>query len=314
VEIFAPLVINATGAWADELRIQAGGQPRLRKLRGSHLLFPRHKFPLTRAISLYHPKDGRPVFAFPWEGVTLLGTTDVDHSADLHTDPAISQAEAEYLLDAVQFAFPALQLSLADVQTTFSGVRAVVNTGKADPSKESREFVLWNENGLLTITGGKLTTFRRMAHRALEAGRPLLPGNPHFDPDLPVLDSPPSEALAETPLDRAARLRLFGRYGADSPQLVAAAKEGELTPIESLTALWAELRWSARCEGVIHLDDLLLRRVRLGLLLPQGAIPWLPRIRSIVQPELGWNDERWEREVEAYTHLWKTSYSLEGGN
>lgn len=310
IEIQAHLIINATGAWADDLRAQAGGKPRLRRLRGSHLLFPRHKFPLTRAVSLWHPRDGRPVFALPWEGVTLLGTTDVDHGAEIQTDPCISLAEAEYLLAAAHHVFPQLGLSLDDVQATFSGIRAVVDTGKANPSKESREFVLWNENSLLTITGGKLTTFRRMAHRALEAGRWLLPGAPHFDADLRVLDAPP-EALNDAGLDRAARLRLLGRYGADAPQLIAAAGEGELTPIEPSPALWAELRWAARAEGVVHLDDLLLRRVRLGLLLPKGSLPWLPRIRSIVQPELGWDDERWEQEAADYLRLWERSYSLQ---
>jgi glycerol-3-phosphate dehydrogenase len=77
-------------------------------------------------------------------------------------------------------------------------------------------------------------------------------------------------------------------------------------------ALWAELRWAARAEGVVHLDDLLLRRVRLGLIAPQGGVQWLDRIRSIVQPELGWDDARWDREASEYTSLWKRCYSLAG--
>jgi glycerol-3-phosphate dehydrogenase len=74
--------------------------------------------------------------------------------------------------------------------------------------------------------------------------------------------------------------------------------------------LWVELRWAARNEGVIHLDDLLLRRVRLGLLLPEGGLPWLNQIRAIVQPELGWDDERWRAEAAEYTHRWYAYYAL----
>jgi glycerol-3-phosphate dehydrogenase len=80
--------------------------------------------------------------------------------------------------------------------------------------------------------------------------------------------------------------------------------------IPSTPYLWAELRHAARAEGVIHLDDLLLRRVRLGLLAPNGGMDLLPRIRAIVQPELGWGDLRWEKEVGEYADLWKRAYAL----
>lgn len=314
------VVINATGAWADQIRgltfqkniSQAGRpSPRLRNLRGSHLIFSESKLPLNRAVCILHPEDGRPVFAFPWEGVTLIGTTDVDHGHEVQTDPRISQAEAEYLLVIVSYSFPCLNLSLDDVQGTFSGIRAVIDTGKTDPSKESREHVLWNENGLITVTGGKLTTFRIMAHDTLRAAQKLLPGRPAYSPRLRVLETPPVELMEGTPLDGASRLRLLGRYGADAPEIIAAAQTGELQPIASSPTLWAELRWAAKDEGVIHLDDLLLRRVRLGLLLPQGGIPCLESFRHIVQAELGWHDLRWEQEVQDYIELWERSYSLQ---
>ncbi len=308
-EIEAPVVVNATGAWADELRGRVGGRPRLRKLRGSHVIFPASRFPLPRAVSLLHPSDARPVFAFPWEGVTIVGTTDVDHAYNLTEEPAISLAEADYLLDLVRWAFPSLQLSLDDAMATYAGVRPVINTGKADPSKESREYVLWNESGLLTITGGKLTTFRRMAHSALRAVRRRLPGAPEFDPRLRVLDEPPAERSLPSDLPPAVCSRLISRYGEDTPALVACAQAGELESIGSSPSLWAEVRWAARQEGVVHLDDLLLRRVRIGLTLPQGGQSQLERIRSIAQPELEWDDSRWESEVSRYRSLWQAAYA-----
>lgn len=309
-EVQAGVVINATGAWADFVRRQIGGKERLRKLRGSHLVFSASRVPLTRAVSFLHPKDRRPVFIIPWEGVSVIGTTDVDHGLETFEDPAISTDEVDYLLTAARSIFPGLDLQPEDIQCTFSGIRPVVNTGKVNPSKESREHVLWQEQGLLTITGGKLTTFRLMAHTAIQAIAHRLPGRVVAGKQQRILDAPPLEEVIYAPLPPAARLRLLGRYGARAPDLVAAAQAGELTPIAPIPSLWAELRWAARAEGVIHLDDLLLRRVRLGLVLPEGGVNAMNKVRQIAQHELGWDDNRWEAEEQAYTRLWKHSYSL----
>jgi glycerol-3-phosphate dehydrogenase len=312
-EVFAPVVVNATGAWADELRTRMGGQARLRCLRGSHLVFGTDVFPLARAVSFAHPHDGRPIFALPWEGVTLFGTTDVDNKGMKSDEPGIDAAELDYLMSAVGFGFPGLALNQDDIQSTFSGVRAVVDTGKTNPSKESREHVLWYEDGLLTVTGGKLTTFRVMARDALKAvknsglGR-LRQRNPR------ALDTPASfEPGAE--IDYFLQRRLMGRYGQDAPQVIQAARKGELLAIDQQIgriATWAELRWAARAAGVVHLEDLLLRRVRLGLLLPNGGLDHIERIRTIVQPELGWDNERWLAEVKAYRRQWRSFYGPPG--
>ncbi len=308
VEVRARVVVSAIGAWADEMRSRVGGRARLRILRGSHIFLPQSKLPLTRAVTFMHPADGRPVYILPWEGVTLVGTTDVDHETALSTDLRISRAEADYLMESVVHAFPALGLTLADVQSSLAGVRAVVDTGKADPSKESREFVLWNESGLLTVSGGKLTTFRLMAHKALRAVRSGLPEHPRLGIEERVLDPlPPETSLCDMLPEL--RLRLLGRYGAEACNLVNAAQTGELKAIGSSPSLWAELRWAACGEGVIHLDDLMARRVRLNINLPGGGMDEMEKIRKIVQPELGWSDERWELEEKTYREIWSAYYS-----
>ena len=99
-------MVSATGAWADEMRRQVGGRARLRLLRGSHIFLPQSRLPLARAVTFLHPADSRPVYILPWEGVTLVGTTDVDHKTSPATDLRISQAEFEYLMDAVQRRLP----------------------------------------------------------------------------------------------------------------------------------------------------------------------------------------------------------------
>ncbi|MBM4458429.1 MAG: glycerol-3-phosphate dehydrogenase/oxidase [Chloroflexi bacterium] len=321
VEANGRVIVNATGAWADRLRTQVGAKSRIRPLRGSHLIFPARRLPIAQAISFLHPLDRRPVFIFPWEGIVLVGTTDVDCDgrfddglACLDVEPAISPDEAAYLMAAVEAEFPALGLALDDVIATFAGVRPVIGTGKADPSREARDHVVWEENGLLTVTGGKLTTFRRIALDALKAIRHRWPELPKLNGKLPVLD-PVDVALpgAET-LDESQRRRLLGRCGASAPSLVAAARPGELAPIPGTPTLWAEVRWAARAEGVVHLDDLLLRRVRLGLLLPGGGEAILPAVRAICQQELGWDDDRWEAERATYLALWRRCYSLPDRN
>ncbi len=309
-EVRARVVINATGAWADRLRTEVGAPPRMRPLRGSHLIFPAWRLPVAQAVGFLHPADRRPVFVFPWEGITLVGTTDLDHDRPLDEEPAISPEEVDYLLEAVRSEFPGLGLEARDVIATFAGVRPVVGSERVDPSKESRDHVIWQEGGLLTVTGGKLTTFRLIALDALHAVRQHLPGLKAPGRRTPVLnpvDLPLPEGVR---LEEALWRRLLGRYGSEAPAVVAAARPDELAPIPGLQTLWAELRWAARVEAVEHLDDLLLRRVRLGLLLPEGGRQLLPAIRDIVLPELGWDEARWEAEVSAYLSLWRRAYYL----
>jgi len=305
-EVEAKVVISATGAWADELRGELGHAKRLRKIRGSHLTFRSDRVPLAEAVSLLHPRDQRAVFAIPWEGVTILGTTDIDHG-DLDEEPAISQAETEYLLEAAQKAFPSLELTHEDVISTWSGVRPVIDTGKSDPSKESREHAIWKEDGLLTISGGKLTTFVVMARDALAAAEEDLG---ELGPRTRIFDEQPDEIAWPSAIDEAARVRLIGRFGSEVTEIAADTKLAQAIP--GSIALWSELRMAARSEAVVTLADLLLRRVRLGILLPNAGLDQIAEIRTIVQPELGWDDAKWDREVASYKTTWKKAYAAPG--
>ncbi len=311
-ELSARVVVNATGAWACGIAGQGAGSttPRLRPLRGSHLVLPAWRLPLAQAVSLMHPADGRPVFAFPWEGVTLVGTTDVDHGEDLALEAKLTRAEFDYLMAALQAQFPQLGLIDADVLATYAGVRPVLDSGtRAAPSKETREHLVWDEPGLVAITGGKLTTFRAIALDALRHVALQLPG---WRADLA-----PRPVFAPYPIPRGPRgvhatvlQRLAGRHGRHAQALVDAARDGELDAIPGTLTPWAELRWAARGESVHRLEDLLLRRTRLGIQLRGGARALLPRIRAICQPELGWSDARWEAEQDAYFTLWHSHYGL----
>jgi glycerol-3-phosphate dehydrogenase len=253
------------------------------------------------------------MFVIPWEGTTIIGTTDIDHDPALdkkYIEPFASEEEVNYMMEALSFIFPNLGLTEKDILSSFSGLRPVIHSGAATPSKESRAHALWEENGLITVTGGKYTTFRIMSRQTVarvltRVGKRETSARERVFNPLPDLSS--------SSLDPLTLAYLTGRHGNETAELLGSAKKGELEPIEELPNLWAELRWAAREEGVEHLDDLLLRRVRLGLLLPQGGRNLLGDIRKIVEPELGWSDERWQQEETTYLRTWQSYYSPKPG-
>jgi len=308
-EVAARVVINATGPWSDELRAGVDAPARIRKLRGSHLVFSRERLPLNHAVTLMHPRDHRAMFAIPWEGVSLIGTTDLDHTFPLaDCEPFCTAAEIDYILEAASDTFPALELGHTDILSTFSGLRPIINTGQADPSKESRAHVVWQEHGLITVTGGKYTTFRIMAQQALQMASSRLPNPADFTAKKRYFNPLPREVgRSELPEDY--YLHLLGRYGDETAALLAAAAADENEPIHHLPNLWSELRWAACTGAVEHLDDLLLRRVRLGMLLPEAARADLDRIGNIVRSELGWDEQHWQAELTRYMEIYHKAYS-----
>lgn len=306
----ARVIVNATGAWVDHLRTQMGHARQIRPLRGSHLVIPRKLAPVSDALTLFHPKDKRPVFLFPWEGATIIGTTDLDHDTDLNLEPGITQAEVDYLLEAARIQFPAANIGGKDVISTWSGVRPVISQDKSkDPSKESREHEVWIDQGLITVSGGKLTTFRLIALDVIQAAKPFLG---------PVGNATTDAVIAKTQItagdigipDRSWAQRLIGRYGDAVKALLAGAPENEQARLGDTQFCLAEVRWAAQHEWVQHLDDLLLRRTRLGNLLPDGGAALLPAMKPICQQTMGWTDLQWDAEVERYLKLWQQSYSL----
>ncbi|HKY89695.1 MAG TPA: glycerol-3-phosphate dehydrogenase/oxidase [Nevskiaceae bacterium] len=299
--IGADIVVNATGAWTRQFAPATVAAPNLRPLRGSHFVFPRERLPITHAVSWLHPRDHRPIFAYPWEGAVVYGTTDLDHDPRQLTAPRVTDDEAEYLFEGLAQRFPTLKLSRADAISTYAGVRPVVAGGAASPSAESRESALWSSPGLVSITGGKLTTFRVTARHVLaEAAKQLPRCAPQAD--APAFD--PASPPQMPGIDAAVLRRLAGRFGAACARLLDETPRDELVPIGDTPFTWAELRWSARYEQVHRLEDLLLRRTRLGLVCRDGGDEHLPRIRAIVQRERGWDDARWDAEEAAWHTAW----------
>lgn len=306
----ADVVINATGAWADVLRAELGREKKIRPARGSHIVIPAERLPLSQSFTVLHPQDKRPVFIYPWEGRTVIGTTDLDNNGISNAEVAMTGEELTYLLAAVDYQFPAAQIRAEDIISSWAGVRPLVSSGALNPSKEKREHSIWDDNGLVSVSGGKLTTFRLIALDVLDCARKYIADYPdgHFSEQIFTAFCP-DNALLNT-VAAQYRQRLSGHYGAELPALLSLAGADELEAVADTHTLWAELRWAAAHEAVVHLDDLLLRRTRLGLLLAQGGLDYEEKIRSICQPLLGWDDDRWRWERERYREICRQYYSV----
>lgn len=326
-DVYAKVVVSATGAWADTLRMQARAQTeqsfnkQIRPSRGSHLVVSKERLPIEQAYTFLHPEDKRAVFVFPWENRTVLGTTDLDHPPLDDSEVGITNEEVDYLLTATNELFNDVKLNRKDVISTWAGVRPLISEGgdgkRVSPSKEKRDHSVWLDNNLVTVSGGKLTTFRLIALDVLEKCQEVLTLDKSVIQKQTLNDDHVFSNTAPTnpkffTLPKALQQRLQGFYGRQLDTLLELAHEDDLAYVTDSNTIWAEIRFAARHEQVIHLDDLLLRRTRLGLILPNGAMTPLisARLKQICQQELGWNEQKWQQEAQRYQNLWQRYYHL----
>jgi glycerol-3-phosphate dehydrogenase len=314
-ELSAANVVNATGVWADRLRPdEIYGEeevPRIRPSRGTHVTLPRAALDV-RAGVIAPAGAGRTVFALPWLGRTLLGTTDNDYEGGLEHVPP-SAADVDYLLEAVN-AFFETSIAPSDLSGAYAGVRPLISS--ADPKKSvdiSRRAELYEtSSGLVTITGGKLTTWRRMAKLAVDRivereGREASCRTHEIPLGLPL---DPAELPELETVDDESRAHLATRYGHAAQfvlRLVEAAPElGERISPE-LPDIVAEAPFAAAHEQARSLGDVLLRRTRLGLLDARPlTAPGAERPRVVAEAmaaELGWDDARVARELDDWREL-----------
>jgi glycerol-3-phosphate dehydrogenase len=325
-QVRAANVVNATGVWADQLRPQELHEeaelPRIRPSRGTHITIRHSDLPLVGG-AIVPAGGGRSIFALPWLGHTLVGTTDNDYEGTLdHIRP--STDDVDYLLDAVNTFF-ATELGPGELTGAFAGVRPLISTG--DPKKSvdiSRKAELYEtSSGMITITGGKLTTWRRMAKMAVDR----LVERDARDAPCRTQEIPLGQSISAQDLPRvegvpeASYQALASRYGHAAHDVLAlAAERGELAqPIVSgLPDLLAEVTLAARHEQARSIGDVLLRRTRLGLLaareltavVVEGAgdrasagdrVPAPVRlVGDVIARELQWGPERLLAELDRF--------------
>lgn len=310
----AKVIINATGAWADRLGNAAIAGMKIRPQRGSHLVLSAEQFPVAHAIYLRHPADGRRLFIYPWEGRTIIGTTDIYHPRNLDIAASITPEEIEYLLLAAAQLFVQHPPTCSDVISSWSGVRPIITSGKSgDPSKASREHKVWVEDGLISCSGGKLTTFHHMAVDVMTRAQPFLPPA-SSSPDGRIFNDHSLSGSTVLPADPERGDRLLGRYGEDALELMQSAPPAEHAAITGTRTCLAQVRWALKHESVVHLDDLMLRRTRLGLLLKNGGEQLFGDIRRIALEVRGWSDEQWRLELERYCETIARHYAVPPAN
>jgi glycerol-3-phosphate dehydrogenase len=310
--IRADNVVNATGVWADRIRPEElhdeAEVPRIRPSRGTHITLHTEDLPL-KAGAIVPAGGGRSIFALPWLGRTLIGTTDNDYDGDSLEHVPPSGDDVDYLLEAANKFF-GTELGPGDITGAYAGVRPLISTG--DPKKSvdiSRKAELYEtSSGMITITGGKLTTWRRMAKmavdRLVERDNRDAPCRTHEIPlgyavaadDLPRVEGVPEEAYAA----------LAGRYGhAAHDVLRVAAERGELAQpiVPGLPDLLAEAAHAARKEQVTSVADVLFRRTRLALLAARELSEDPEKVRRVAEAagrELGWDEARIDAEIDAF--------------
>jgi glycerol-3-phosphate dehydrogenase len=311
-DVRAQNVVNATGVWADELRPQElhdeAELPRIRPSRGTHITLRHEDLPLVGG-AIVPAGSGRSIFALPWLGHTLVGTTDNDYEGSLsHIEP--SGEDVDYLLEAINEFFGA-ELGPGDLTGAFAGVRPLISTG--DPKKSvdiSRKAELYEtSSGMITITGGKLTTWRRMAKMTVDR----LVEREARDAPCRTHEIPLGQAIAVEQLPRVEGVpehsykALAARYGYAAREVLALAGErGELAQpiVPELPDLLAEVALAARREQARSIGDVLLRRTRLGLLAARdltaeaGEEPGpVSRVADVLAGELGWDAARVGEEI-----------------
>ncbi len=310
----AKSVVNATGVWADDVREMAEGSDpdSIRPAKGIHITVPRSKLPCDIAAVVPVPKDRRSIFVVPWGDHTYLGTTDTDYTGD-RDHPECTAADVTYVLDAINV-FVTSPLTPADVVGTWAGLRPLVKDEASERTADlsRRHKVIVSDSGLVTITGGKLTTYRKMAQdtvdevatqlgrrlRRSETAKLALHGAEGFE-----RMRAGQEGAARLGLDPERFEHLLYRYGTDVRTLAAMLEAdpslGEPL-VEGLPYLRAEAVYAARYEMAHTLDDVLSRRTRALLLERDRTDAAAEDVARLLAPDLGWDEAEQARQVAAF--------------
>ncbi len=272
-EIAADRVVNAAGVWCDEVRAMDDPRsaPLVRPTKGVHLVVPLARLGLRTAMILPSPADRRVVFAIPFGSRALLGTTDTDYRG-VPDKPRAAVEDVEYILGAVNACFPSAGLTVSDVCCTFAGLRSLVGGGESAPSAVSRDHrILESHSGLVTVAGGKLTTYRLMAEQVVDrlTRRPCRTRR---------MDLRPADVADGTPL-------------CDDPPHV-----------------WGEVDWAVEREMALTLSDVLVRRLRLAVYAEDRGMGVARRVAERMAARLGWDPREVARQLESYERELEEEY------
>ncbi|MEU0538811.1 glycerol-3-phosphate dehydrogenase [Nocardia sp. NPDC005978] len=310
--IRARTVISATGVWTDDM-IQLTGVEfpfHVRMSKGVHIMVPRERLNMDTGLIMRTEKSV--LFVIPWAEHWIIGTTDTEWSLDKN-HPTASAADVQYILDHINSLLRE-PLTRADIVGTYAGLRPLMTGASKETSKLSREHAVAEPApGLFVIAGGKYTTYRVMASDVVDAAAARLGGDvaPSSTDNVPVLGAVGYREMLDDAQGVAARTglpvetvhHLLGRYGSLSEGIfeLIAADPALAQPIPGADDyIAAEAVYAVTHEGALHLDDILTRRTRISIEVPDRGLKAAPEIAALIAPHLGWDGERGNTEINRY--------------
>jgi glycerol-3-phosphate dehydrogenase len=315
----ASVVVNATGPWADRIRRleDAGAAPLLQPTKGIHIVVDRSRLDHREAIAFTSPIDGRVMFVLPWGDLSYIGTTDTD-TVDPPDDPRVSADDIVYLLRSANSRFPSARLGLEDVRASWAGLRPLLmDRDRRSASKRPREHaIVRGSGGMLTVMGGKLTTYRSMAAEVVDKamgelkhrdGRPRQTGATTADEPLPGGETADLSQFRERGLELGIPaesvdhlLRHYGTEAAGIFNLVGADRGLLQRLLPTHPAIEAEVVHAVRRELAQTVEDVLVRRFHVYYEHPEHGTLAALRVAELMGEELGWDPARIEVEAERY--------------
>ncbi|GAA6525405.1 glycerol-3-phosphate dehydrogenase/oxidase [Intrasporangium sp. DVR] len=311
-EVNASVVINCTGVWTDDIQAMAGGRGhfRVRASKGVHIVVARDR--INSETGLILRTDRSVLFVIPWGTHWIIGTTDTDWDLD-RAHPAATRADIDYILEHINTVLK-VPLTHDDIQGVYAGLRPLLSGDSALTTQLSREHAVARpQPGLVSIAGGKYTTYRLMAEDAVDAAREDIGGDvsDSVTEFIPLSGAEGYVALVNQ-VDRLARKQelpawrirhLLQRYGSLVHELFALG-EADRSLYQPLQAaeeyLKVEIVYAATHEAALHLDDVLTRRTRISIETPHRGVDSARAAAELVAPVLGWDVDRTEAEVAAY--------------
>lgn len=297
----ARIAVNATGVWSDEITRLADPRSRnhLRPSKGIHVVLPSEKFGNRAAVLIPSLGEQRFLFVIPWQGRTVIGTTDTDYAGGLD-EPRAESEEIMRIVESAARYFPGADISIDDVISSYAGLRPLVGgDGKATKELSRKEEIFENEWGLISIIGGKLTTWRRMAERVVDlVARKLGHGGRSITASIRLANSAApdggakeeaAQVATEFDVPVAAVEHLMQSYGGGFRAVLEIARESEglkraLT--DGLPHIEAEVVYATRSEMAITAEDFLSRRTRIALLAADAGRECRPRVETLMRREL----------------------------
>ncbi|KAF0232863.1 MAG: glycerol-3-phosphate dehydrogenase, partial [bacterium] len=334
VSIRAKQVVNATGVWLDKMCQVDEPQTnsKVRPAKGVHITIARSRIPSEQALlfeSAYN--DGRSLFFIPWYEGVIIGTTDTDFKGSIDS-PVASSEDIKYIIESTNRVFPMAKLTSQDILSSYAGLRPLIDEGSISTKDISREHRIFeSDSGLISIAGGKLTTYRLMANQLMSfvitsmKTRKLVQDVKETITDKLFLSGFTAEQTLEAVqtqirakaeklrLDKTIADHLVEDYGINAEEVLKIVTENpslftRLTP--KLPFIQAEVIYCVRAEQATRLDDFLVRRTRIAFLSADQGLSVAPSVAKLMSQELNWSQNKIETELHRYQETFATQYQI----